>query len=181
MPRRLTLGHRRGPRPVSGRVVSELVERGLTVAVAESLTGGALTAELVAVPGTSQVLRGGVVAYMPDVKAGVLGVDPALLAAGGPVQPQVAAQMAAGVRHLLGADSGVATTGVAGPGPDGDVPAGVVYVCATLGRQTRVRRLRLAGTRGLVREASVTSALALLWGLLVDSRRAGEQIADRSR
>jgi nicotinamide-nucleotide amidase len=103
-------------------VLALLRERGLTLAVAESLTGGALCDAFVSVPGASAVLRGAVVAYATPVKASVLGVDAALLEREGPVHPDVARAMADGVRRVLAvdgrpADVGVATTGVAGPEP----------------------------------------------------------------
>ena len=98
-------------------VLAELDAAGATVAVAESLTGGLLAAALVAVPGASRCFRGSVTAYATDLKASVLGVDAGLLAARGAVDAEVAGQMAEGVRRLMGADYGVATTGVAGPDP----------------------------------------------------------------
>lgn len=160
-----------GPPGVEARVLAGLAARGSTLAVAESLTGGEVSARLVAVPGASAVLRGGVVAYATEVKAALLGVDPALLAAGGPVQREVAAQMARGVARCLGADHAVATTGVAGPGPADGHPPGTVHVAACAPAGVRVRSLRLAGTRSAVRRAAGSAALALLAGLLAD----GEQ------
>ncbi|WP_163542541.1 CinA family protein [Occultella kanbiaonis] len=148
--------------------VARLIEAGRTVAVAESLTGGALAAELVSVPGVSAVLRGGVVAYATDVKASLLGVDPDLLAVHGPVHPQVALEMADGVRAALGADIGLGTTGVAGPGPADGQPAGTVFVACTTPTWRAVRGYHLAGARPAVRSATVALALALL-------RQAGEQ------
>lgn len=88
------------PNAAAAAALEELRRRGLTLAVAESLTGGALSAALVSVPGASAVLRGAVVAYATPVKASLLGVDPGLLAAHGPVDPEVARQMARGVRPL---------------------------------------------------------------------------------
>lgn len=149
-------------------VVAGLRAARLTVATAESLTGGLVAAALVDVPGASDVVRGGVVAYATDVKAGLLGVDAGLLAEGGAVQAEVAAQLAEGATRLLGADVGVGTTGVAGPGPADGQPAGTVFVAACLAGETRVRRLTLAGTRALLRGASVGAALALVLGLLAD-------------
>lgn len=102
---------------VAARLLAVMEGRGWTLAVAESLTGGAVCARLVDVPGASRVLRGGVTAYATDLKASLLGVDDELLAARGAVDPDVAAAMAAGVRERLGADVGLATTGVAGPDP----------------------------------------------------------------
>lgn len=109
-------------------VVRLLRVRGETIAVAESLTGGLVAAALTAVPGASQVFRGSVTAYATDLKHRVLGVDAGLLAARGAVDAQVAGQMAAGVRGVLGADWGVATTGVAGPEPQDGQPVGTVFV-----------------------------------------------------
>ena len=108
-----------GPNAAAVRLVALLAARGLTLATAESLTGGLVVAELVSVPGASAVVHGGVVAYATELKHTVLGVDAARLGATGPVDPDVAAAMAAGVRERLAvagapATLGLATTGVAG-------------------------------------------------------------------
>lgn len=100
----------------------------LTVAVAESLTGGQLAAALTAVPGASAVFRGSVTAYATDLKAAVLGVDGILLDQVGAVHGEVASQMAEGVRRVCRADIGLATTGVAGPEPQDGQPVGTVFV-----------------------------------------------------
>ncbi|WP_029288839.1 CinA family protein [Cellulomonas sp. HZM] len=141
--------------------------RGLTLAVAESLTGGLVTARLVDVPGASTVLRGGVVAYATDLKATVLAVDRDLLDRHGPVHPEVAAQMARGVAVVLGADVGLATTGVAGPGPADGHDAGTVHVAvhvtARAGDPTTDahRGLVVVGTRDDVRAAATDAVLQL--------------------
>ncbi|MBX9246381.1 CinA family protein, partial [Actinotalea ferrariae] len=110
-------------RALAAPLVDALVAAGATLAVAESLTGGALAAAVVDVPGASRCFRGGVVAYATDLKAALLDVDPALLAAVGAVHPDVALAMARGVRARLGTTYGVATTGVAGPeSQDGHAP-----------------------------------------------------------
>ncbi|NED79136.1 nicotinamide-nucleotide amidohydrolase family protein, partial [Streptomyces sp. SID11233] len=98
-------------------VIALAREAGWTLAVAESLTGGLVAAELTAAPGASAAFRGSVTAYETELKHRLLGVDPALLAREGAVHPEVAAQMASGARDVLGADWGAATTGVAGPEP----------------------------------------------------------------
>lgn len=149
--------------PTAARLVATMSSAGLTLAVAESLTGGGLAARVVDVPGASAVLRGGVVAYATDLKARLLGVDHALLSRQGPVDPEVALAMASGVRRVLGSDVGVSTTGVAGPDPqDGHAP-GTVYVAVDDGRgRPQVRRLDLHGTRDEVRAKTVTAALGLL-------------------
>ena len=119
--------------------VAALTAAGLTVAVAESLTGGSVVEALVRVPGASACVRGGVVAYATDLKATLLGVPADLLAERGPVDPDVAAAMADGVRRRLGADLGVATTGVAGPEPQGGRPVGTFYVAVATGADVAVR------------------------------------------
>lgn len=148
---------------VAAQVITHLRRSGRTLAVAESLTGGLLGAELVGVPGASAVFRGGALTYATDSKASVLDVDEDLLAAHGPVHRQVAVQMADGARSLFGADLALATTGVAGPGPADGHPAGTVYVACTGERgRVQVRGHLLAGGRPAVRAATVQLALALL-------------------
>lgn len=155
------------------RLVRDLTEAGLTVAVAESLTGGALVAHLIDVPGASAVVRGGIVAYATELKAELLGVDRTLLADRGPVDPTVARQMADGVRQRLGADIGIATTGVAGPAPQHGHAVGTIDIAVSTAERTVVRELRLAGPRAALRRATVLAALALLRGQLESSAAAG--------
>ena len=100
---------------IAGEAVAGAIERGLTVATAESLTAGMVAAVLADIPGASGMLQGGVVSYQNSVKADVLGVPRDLLDAVGAVDGQVAAAMADGARRVCGADIGVSTTGVAGP------------------------------------------------------------------
>ncbi|MGW4392820.1 CinA family protein [Streptomyces sp. NPDC004685] len=109
-------------------VLRLLAERGETLAVAESLTGGLVAADITSVPGASRVFRGSVTSYATELKRDVLGVDGTLLAERGAVDPEVALQMATGVRRLLGADWGIATTGVAGPDEQDGQPVGTVFV-----------------------------------------------------
>ena len=132
------------------------------MAVAESLTGGLVAAALTEVPGASVVVRGGVLAYATDLKAAVLGVDEGLLAQVGPVDADVAGQMADGVRLLMGATYGLATTGVAGPDEVDGKPVGTVYVAVAGPGSARVKALRLTGDRGEVRAQSVLAVLTLL-------------------
>ncbi|MGO1561336.1 C-terminal domain of CinA type S [Actinomycetales bacterium JB111] len=152
-------------------LVGGLRARGLTLATAESLTAGAIAARLGAVPGVSAVLRGGIVAYATDVKAEVLGVGAELLRAGGPVQAEVAAQMATGAARVLRADVALATTGVAGPGPADGHPEGTFHVACAGPGGVRTRSWRVAGPRPVVREAACAAAIALLWDLLDDVAR----------
>lgn len=143
-------------------LVTRMTERRITLAVAESLTGGNLCGQIVDVPGASVMFRGGVVAYATDLKQRLLGVDTKLLAQGGPVQAKVALQMAKGVAKLCGADYGLATTGVAGPGNTEDGAAGLVYLAFTgpgidCGGVTL--KLSLAGSRKEVRAGAVKQSI----------------------
>ncbi len=150
---------------LAAQLVPALTDAGRTVAVAESLTGGLVVATLVSVPGASAVVRGGVVAYMTDVKTAVLGVDHELLALEGAVHPEVARQMARGVVSLVGADYGVATTGVAGPDPQDGRPVGEVHVAVHgPGGRTHVQSPTFdAGLgRAGIRWAAVHEALSAL-------------------
>ncbi|MCU1514802.1 MAG: damage-inducible protein CinA [Microbacteriaceae bacterium] len=148
-------------------VVALLTDLGLTIAVAESLTGGLVVAELVSVPGASVVVVGGVVAYDTRIKQSVLGVDAALLAQHGAVHAEVARQMADRVRSVLAvagrpADVGLATTGVAGPGPQDGHPAGTVFLGIAIGETVETLRLELVGDRRAVRQATVSELLLQL-------------------
>lgn len=147
------------------RLVAALAARGLTLGTAESLTGGRLVASLVDVPGASRCVAGGVVAYSYAVKSNVLGLDRTDLDAHGAVRAEVAERMAAAAARTLGCDLALATTGVAGPGPDANgVPAGTVWValCDPRHGHPRSRRLLVAGGRDRVRDAAAAAALALL-------------------
>ena len=147
-------------------LVAALRERGWTLGVAESLTGGAVAAEIVSVPGASAALWGAVVAYATPVKHTLLGVDAGLLAAHGPVHPDVAAQMAEGVRRAVAvdgrpADVGISTTGIAGPdSPDGQ-PVGTVHVGVATPDGTRSGSHLFAGSRAEIRMQARDAAIAL--------------------
>jgi nicotinamide-nucleotide amidase len=135
--------------------------RGETFATAESLTGGLVAATVVEIPGVSAVFRGGLVVYATDLKHALAGVPEELLAERGPVDPDVALALAAGARRRCGADWGLATTGVAGPGPQDGKAAGTVFVAVDGPAGGVVRRLQLAGNRPVIRTESVTGVLRL--------------------
>jgi nicotinamide-nucleotide amidase len=143
-------------------VVDALVERGETLGVAESLTGGLLCAAIVDIAGASAVFRGGLIVYATELKSELADVPADLLAARGPVDPDVAVALAEGARKRCGAEWGVATTGVAGPDPQGGRPVGTVYVAVVGPGAADVRRLTLDGDRAAVRQGAVTAALDLL-------------------
>jgi nicotinamide-nucleotide amidase len=144
-----------------------LAGRAETLATVESLTGGLLAATLVGIAGVSAVFRGGLVVYATDLKESLAGVPAGLLAERGPVDPDVALALARGGRQRCRADWAVATTGVAGPEPQGGKPVGLVFVALAGPHGVAVvRRLDLDGDRAAVRAAAVTGALELLTGRL---------------
>ncbi|WP_405438058.1 CinA family protein [Streptomyces avidinii] len=148
-----------------------LTESDQTLAVAESLTGGMVAADLTAVPGASRSFRGSVTAYATEIKHLVLGVDAGLLEAEGAVNAQVAAEMAAGVRRVMGASWGIATTGVAGPEPQDGQPVGTVFVALDGPGGRKTVRLRLKGSRAEIRRESARTVLGLLADQLRENAR----------
>ncbi|MGB9885433.1 MAG: CinA family protein [Moorellales bacterium] len=140
-----------------------LRERGLTLATAESATGGLIAALITEIPGSSDYFRGGVVAYANEVKERVLGVSPSALVEFGAVSPEVGRQMAEGARRLVGADIGLADTGIAGPtGATATKPVGLFYLGLATPEGTWVQELRLEGDRHQNRQAAALAALAWL-------------------
>lgn len=148
----------RGDQPLSGLLAEELRGRGLTLAVAESLTGGTLSAAIVSLSGASTFYKGSVTAYATAIKVSVLGVDPAIIKAHSVVSAEVAEQMAEGVRKLLGTDIGLATTGLAEP--DGDRPA-QVYLGYSDQQGNIAQHLYGYGTREINITRSAQAALHL--------------------
>ncbi|WP_418968668.1 CinA family protein [Alloscardovia omnicolens] len=134
---------------------------GIHICCAESLTGGLLCDAFVRIPGASDTFRGGVNTYAVDTKASILGVDRAFLDEHGPVNFFTAQHMAQGALQLFDCDGiALSTTGVAGPGPDGDIPAGTVYIgCARSGGKTLSVVRFFSGSRAEVRHAAVCAAL----------------------
>ncbi|MBN2176171.1 MAG: CinA family protein [Demequinaceae bacterium] len=148
----------------------------LTIATAESLTGGLVAAALTSVPGSSEVFLGGVVAYDTRVKVGMLGVDERLFRERGPVSEEVALEMAEGVRATLGSDVAVATTGVAGPESHGGRPPGTVCVAA-VGRGRKVSTtLAVQGDRAAVRREAVAGAIVALVTILQPEPSGGTSV-----
>jgi nicotinamide-nucleotide amidase len=141
--------------------------RGLTIGVAESCTGGLLGARLTAIPGSSDVVRGGVIAYHNDVKSGQLGVDENVLATHGAVSEAVVRQMAEGARRVIGSDVGLAITGIAGPGGGtAEKPVGLVWIAVDIAGDMRTRELRLWGDRDEIRQRAAQWTLEMLRQML---------------
>ena len=141
-------------------LVRALRERGLTLATAESLTGGAVAAAVVSVPGASNAYVGGVVTYATELKVSLLGVPQTVVDSEGVVSAACARIMAERVRSLTGADVAVSTTGVAGPDPQEGKAPGTVFVAVAGPTETRLRALTLTGDRAAIRAATVDAALA---------------------
>lgn len=153
-------------------VLAALQERGQYLAIAESLTGGLLSAEFISVPGASNVMLGSVTAYQNSLKQNLLAVPANVLQSRGAVSSETAEAMAVGVREQLAHAAGVpldkvigiATTGIAGPDADGDKPVGLVYLGYALpGGVVRSVELRLTGDRTKIRAVAVASAVSELW------------------
>jgi nicotinamide-nucleotide amidase len=140
-------------------VIDLLRDRGQTVATAESLTAGLVTAALTTVPGSSAVVRGGLVVYATDLKAALAGVPAALLAEHGAVHPDVAAALAEGARRTCAADWGLGLTGVAGPTQQDGVAPGRVHIAVAGPARTTGYTLDLTGDRHAVRAGSVAAAI----------------------
>lgn len=144
-------------------VGARLLAAGLTVATAESCSGGLIAHRITNVPGASAYFLGGVVVYRNDAKVLLLGVSTADLAAYGAVSEPVARQMAEGVRSRLGADFGIGVTGVAGPeGGTAEKPVGLVYVAVADAAETVVTRNVFSGGREAVKAQTADRALSML-------------------
>ena len=152
---------------------------GLTVAVAESLTGGLVLGALTETPGASASVRGGLVVYATDLKASLAGVDAGLLLERGAVDPDVAAALASGVRERLDADIGIGVTGVAGPDPQDGKPVGTVFVAASTAQTAHVEEWHFEGDRAAVRSAAVSLCLDVLTDLVDELADAADDAAQR--
>ena len=150
------------------QIAAALLARRLKLATAESCTGGLVGATLTDLPGSSAWYRGGVIAYANELKSGLLGVPPDLLAAHGAVSAQTAEAMAAGARARTGADFAVAITGIAGPsGGSPEKPVGLVFIAVAGPAAAVAYEHRFAGSRADIRAAAAETALRHL----LDSHR----------
>jgi len=145
------------------RVLELMRQQGLTLATAESCTGGLLASTITRVPGASDVFLGGVVSYANRVKEQLLGVSPETLTTVGVVSPECAREMAEGVRRVIGADVALSTTGIAGPsGGTAEKPVGLVYCHITDGDRERPLKLMLSGSRHQIQDETVLRLLSEL-------------------
>ncbi|PYH00190.1 damage-inducible protein CinA [Arthrobacter stackebrandtii] len=153
-------------------LVSAAVAANITVATAESLTGGMVAATLVQVPGSSAMLQGGIIAYQNSLKETLLGVPAWLLEARGAVDPEVACAMALGACAAAGSRVGISTTGVAGPEPHQGKEVGHVYIGVALDGEAQSYEYHFAGDREMIRVAATQEAISLLEQVI---KAAGEQ------
>jgi PncC family amidohydrolase len=145
------------------RVIRLLIDAGLTVATAESCTGGLVTARLTDVPGSSACVMGGIVAYDDRIKRELLGVRAETLERHGAVSAETVREMAAGARERLGVDLAVAVSGIAGPGGgSAEKPVGTIYLCLYNGATYRTMLRCVSGAREQVRKWSAEIALAMI-------------------
>ena len=152
------------------RVVGRLLKsKGLTLAVAESCTGGLIGDRLTNVPGSSDYFVGGIVCYSNSVKKKLLRVREMTFERSGAVSEQTVTEMARGVARLLGADVGIAVSGIAGPGGGSKVkPVGLVYICVKTATTLAVETHRFRGGRRAVKEQSAAAALELCRRVIED-------------
>jgi nicotinamide-nucleotide amidase len=148
-------------------VLNACEDRRFRIAVAESCTGGLLGARLTAIPGSSSVVLGGVIAYSNEVKRDLLGVQSETLDAHGAVSEPVAVEMAAGARRQIGAEIGIAITGVAGPGGGtAEKPVGLVWIAVDVSGTVRTHGSRFIGDRAEIRFRSTQAALDMVRRML---------------
>ncbi len=156
----------------AANLIDKLRRRGLTVATAESCTGGMLAAALTDVPGSSDVFGWGLVTYSNEAKAQMLGVSRDTLAEFGAVSSQTAAEMACGLLRISGADIALTTTGVAGPGGgSAEKPVGLVYIACGNENDLQAKRCNFSGGSDAVRRQTVAEALSRLERVLEEKGR----------
>jgi len=153
-------------------VLDECAARGLHIAVAESCTGGLLGARLTAIPGSSKVVEGGIISYSNTAKHRVLGVPTETIERHGAVSEQVAVAMAAGARQRVGAEIGIAITGVAGPGGgSAEKPVGLVWIAVDVAGTVRTHSSRFIGDRAEIRFRATQAALDIVRHMLTRGQR----------
>ncbi len=153
--------------PLEFTVMKEIISRNMTVATAESCTGGMVSARLINYPGASDAFVNGMVTYTNESKHRLLGVSNDTLDKYGAVSPQTAEEMCIGVAKVSGTDIGLSTTGIAGPGGgSAEKPVGLVYIGAAVKGTATVKKLLLKGSRQEIRTASAKAVIELLGQVL---------------
>ena len=152
---------------LASSLIKKLEEKNLTVAVAESLTGGLVAASLTEIPGASKVFKGSITAYSDEIKQNVLNVNKETITNFTSISEQVALEMAINVRKIMKSDIGISTTGVAGPEKSAGFAPGLVFVAISIGDHNMCQKLEITGDRSKIRNQTVQELLQLTLSRLV--------------
>jgi nicotinamide-nucleotide amidase len=152
---------------LASSLIKKLQEKNLTLAVAESLTGGLVAASLTEIPGASKVFKGSITAYVDEIKQNVLEVNEETILKFTSISEQVALEMAINVRTIMKSDIGISTTGVAGPEKSAGFAPGLVFVAISIGDHNMCQKLEITGDRSKIRNQTVHEILQLTLSRLV--------------
>ena len=152
---------------LASSLIKKLEEKNLTIAVAESLTGGLVAASLTEIPGASKVFKGSITAYVDEIKQNILNVNKETIPNFTSISEQVALEMAINVRKILKSDIGISTTGVAGPEKSAGFAPGLVFVAISIGDHNMCQKLEITGDRSKIRNQTVHEILQLTLSRLV--------------
>jgi len=152
---------------LASSLIKKLQENNLTIAVAESLTGGLVAASLTEIPGASKVFKGSITAYADEIKQNILNVKDETITNFTSISEQVALEMAINVRKIMKSDIGISTTGVAGPEKSAGFAPGLVFVAISIGDHNMCQKLEITGDRSKIRNQTVHEILQLTLSRLV--------------
>lgn len=152
---------------LASSLIKKLEEKNLTIAVAESLTGGLVAASLTEIPGASKVFKGSITAYSDEIKQNILNVKNETISSFTSISEQVALEMAINVRTIMKSDIGISTTGVAGPEKSAGFAPGLVFVAISIGDHNMCQKLEITGDRSKIRNQTVQEILQLTLSRLV--------------
>jgi len=152
---------------LASSLIKKLQENNLTIAVAESLTGGLVAASLTEIPGASKVFKGSITAYADEIKQNILNVKDETITNFTSISEQVALEMAINVRTIMKSDIGISTTGVAGPEKSAGFAPGLVFVAISIGDHNMCQKLEITGDRSKIRNQTVQEILQLTLSRLV--------------
>ena len=152
---------------LASSLIKKLQEKDLTLAIAESLTGGLVAASLTEIPGASKVFKGSITAYSDEIKQNVLNANKETISKFTSISEQVALEMAINVRKIMKSDIGISTTGVAGPEKSSGFLPGLVFVAISIGDHNMCQKLELKGDRTQIRYQTVQDILQLTLSRLV--------------
>lgn len=152
---------------LASSLIKKLEEKNLTLAVAESLTGGLVAASLTEIPGASKVFKGSITAYADEIKQNILNVNKETILKFTSISEQVALEMAINVRTIMKSDIGISTTGVAGPEKSAGFAPGLVFVAISIGDHNMCQKLEITGDRSKIRNQTVHEMLQLTLSRLV--------------